>query len=206
MQPEKPVLDHYNTQYYVITPRDRVRLAGLIAPLPARETEHLFKMILNDSFMANDMKKNGILDRIRFCAFRHALAIVRATPDGPSGWVNDPASVEKHQQRLEKYVGLIRDYDAAYAEALLPLQKKHIEPAKGSQVSTANLYRSLTSMFASQLARHKSGIQTKSPADLKALEDSLQECKTTLIKDCYRDQFRNTLPARASGLRHLKPW
>ena len=210
MQTVKPAFDHYSLQYYVITPRDRVRLATLLAPLPARESEHLFKAIMNKSFMASDMKETGIMSRIRFCAFRHALAIVRATPDGPHGRIDDTAAVEKHQQRLEKYVDHIRNYNVAYADALYPLEEKHLKRAEGPHTATPNFYRTICDLLASQLARHKAGIQHRSPSELKEIEDSLHEFKYNLINECAPyHHLKNALPKRGrptTFLQHLKPW
>jgi hypothetical protein len=199
--------DQYSLQYYVITPRDRVRLEALLAPVSLRHTEHIFKTILNDSFMAKTMEY-AVMDRIRFCAFRHALGIVRATPEGTGLTFGDKSLLEQSRKRLERYVGIIRDYEAAYEEALSPLQKKDLTSSK-IKTSSQKAYKTICEIGASERAKHHTGITILSAEQLKTVESALNEFKAKLIVECFPDILKSAHGNERKPqtfLNHLKPW
>lgn len=199
--------DQYSLQYYVITPRDRVRLAALLAPVSLRHTEHIFKTILNDSFMAKTMEY-AVMDRIRFCAFRHALGIVRATPEGPGFRIGDKSPLEQSRKRLERYVSIISAYEAAYEEALSPLQKNDLKSLK-PKTSSQKLYRTICEVGASELARHHIGLMKLSAENLKMVESTLNEYKAKLIVECFPEILKSVRGSSNNSptfLNNLKPW
>lgn len=114
-------------QYYVVMPRDRARLKQLLDPLPARETEELFKDMMERFFRAkpNDAP---VLDRIRFCAFKNALAIVRATPENQTELQRGHPELPRYQKRLDAAKARLQAYEEALAaiKAAMPPKDEYI--------------------------------------------------------------------------------
>lgn len=124
MQSLTQEFDEYSTQYYVLTPRDRARMKTLLAPMPLRATEAMFKTALHNSFMGQRLNLNSI-ETIQFCAFKHALAIVRHSHHND----DDTAPTSLHWRRLQAYKARCALFDLKYAAWLSPLTDQILKDA-----------------------------------------------------------------------------
>lgn len=106
--------DLLQLQYYVISPAERARLKALLAPLDARQLEKQFKTMMNHFFMA-EPNRIEILGRVRFCAFKNALALVRATDGGGVTLAPADPRIPAYGRRLGRAKDILIKYKEAHS-------------------------------------------------------------------------------------------
>lgn len=198
MQLKTKFADPAKRDFYIVLPDERRRVKALLAPLPVKDLERAYKQIVHNVHMCEPLKFSA-LDRVRFCAFKNALALARmAAPHDLRPTPQEKKMCERHMERAKN---ILTDYEGAFARLIAPLTVAQLDKLRTRNQNNNNTFLGLDAALVmiecDTLALHEIRLKRLTPEAEQEVRIEAEKYKAKIVKK---------IAPNAGLLTSLKPW